>query len=97
MPYRIKFTKTATTLLGEFHPDLKKTVKASLREIAADPWLGKELQEELEGYFSYRLKRRYRIIYTFDESSGLVIVHLVWHRRNVYELLADLVENRPTK
>lgn len=92
MPYQVKLTETAAELSQDFHPELKKLIKSSLKEIAENPYLGKELQEELEEYLSYRIKR-YRIVYTFDERSKIVIVHLIWHRRNVYELFTELIKH----
>lgn len=89
MVYQIKLTRTVAKVLRNFHPDIKKHTKSALKEIADNPYLGKELQEELEGYLSYRFKR-YRVVYTVDEETKTVIVHMVWHRRNVYELLDQL-------
>lgn len=90
MSYRIKLTETVCEIVRTFHPDFKKLTKKSFKKIAKNPYLGKELQEELEGYLSYRF-RRYRIVYTVDEKAKTVIVHMVWHRRNVYELLSKLL------
>ncbi len=90
MPYQIKLTSTAAGLIRNFHPELKKLTKNSLKEIAKNPYLGKELQEELDGYLSYRFKR-YRIVYTVHEEAKIITVHLVWHRKNIYEVLAKLI------
>ncbi|MEW6218152.1 MAG: type II toxin-antitoxin system RelE/ParE family toxin [Thermodesulfobacteriota bacterium] len=86
MPYRVRLTETVRAAVAHFHPELKELTRRALAELAENPLLGKELQEELAGYFSYRFKR-YRVIYTVDDGDGTVVVHLVWHRRNVYELL----------
>ena len=91
MIYRILLTETAAARISTLHPDLKKRTKKALKEIAVNPYLGKELQQELAGYLTYRFKR-YRVIYTVDEELKTVIVHLVWPRKNVYELLSELVE-----
>jgi mRNA-degrading endonuclease RelE of RelBE toxin-antitoxin system len=58
------------------HPDIKNITKSALQEIADNPYLGKELQKEQEGYLSYRFKR-YRVVYTVDEETKTVIVHMV--------------------
>ena len=96
MPYQIKLTETVAKLLGNFHPELKKRTKAALNDIADKPYVGKELQEDLSGYLTYRFKR-YRVIYTIEEKSKTIIIHLVWHRRDVYELLAELIKTQPPK
>lgn len=90
MTYQIKLTRTVAKVLRNFHPDIKKLIRRALKEIAENPYRGKELQEELEGYLSYKFKR-YRVVYTVDEETKTVIVHMVWHRRNVYELIAQLI------
>lgn len=90
MPYQIKLTNTVSKVVSNFHPDLKKLTKGAFEKIARNPYLGKELQEELAGYLSYRFKR-YRVVYTVDEKTKTVIIYLVWHKRNVYELLAELI------
>ncbi|MCG8685264.1 MAG: type II toxin-antitoxin system RelE/ParE family toxin [Desulfobacterales bacterium] len=59
--------------------------------MAENPYLGKELQRDLTGYLTYRF-RRYRVIYTIDDDLKTVTVHLVRPRRNVYELLSELIE-----
>lgn len=90
MVYQIKLTKTVAEVVRKFHPDIKKLTKSALKEIADNPYLCKELQEDLEGYLSSKFKR-YRIVYAVDDETKTVIVHMVWHRRNVYELLAQLI------
>lgn len=94
MPFQIKLTQTVAKLLVNFHPELKKRTKAALIDIANNPYIGKELQEDLSGYLTHRFKR-YRVIYTIEEETKTIIVHLVWHRRDVYELLAKLVGTQP--
>jgi len=90
MPYRVRFTDTAGRIVANFHPELKKITRIALQEIARNPYLGKELQEELGSYLSYRFKR-YRAVYTVDEKAKIIVIHLVGHRRNVYELLEKLI------
>lgn len=92
-PYQVQLTETVGKLLSRFHPELKKQTKTALKKIGQNPYLGKELQEELEGYMSFRFKR-YRVIYTIEEKEKKAIVHLVWHRKDVYELLAQLIGSK---
>lgn len=90
MVYQIKLTRTVAKVLRNFHPDIKKLTKSALKVIADNPYLGKELQEDLEGYLSYRFKR-YRVVYIVDEETKTVILHMVWPKRNVYDLIAQLI------
>jgi mRNA interferase RelE/StbE len=89
MPYKVLLTETVARLVSEFHPELKRYIKSALKRISQDPYRGKALQADLEGYFSYRLKR-YRIIYALNEAEKAVIVHLIRHRRDVYDLVKDI-------
>ena len=54
------------------------------------------MQQELEGYLSY-LFNRYRAIYTVNDAEELIVVHLVWHRNNVYDLLESLIPAQQAK
>ena len=90
MDYFVKLTRTAAAAVINLHPDIKKKVKRSFKELAADPYSGKELQEELAGFFTYRIKS-YRIVYKVAESEKNIIVYMIGHRRDVYELFAELI------
>ncbi|MBE9569959.1 MAG: type II toxin-antitoxin system mRNA interferase toxin, RelE/StbE family [Proteobacteria bacterium] len=81
---RIRFTPEAAGLLSKFHPENKKLIKAAIKEIRRDPHLGDDLQEELAGFKSYKLKR-YRILYRINEKENLIEIYYVGHRSDVYE------------
>ncbi len=91
MLYRLEFTETAFGLLPSFHPEIRKLLKAALKDLKKDPGIGKNLVEELTGYQSYSVKR-YRIIYKTIEKNKTVHVHYIGHRRSVYELFSELVK-----
>lgn len=93
MPYRVQFTKTVAEKVASFHPDLKKLIKSSLSDIAKNPYAGKGLQADLSGFFSYRF-RRYRIIYKPHDSEKLILVYMVGHRRDIYELFSEYLKNK---
>lgn len=90
MSYKVKLTQSVAEIVSNLHPEIKKLVKLSLHEIADNPYIGKELQEELAGFFTFRFKR-YRTIYKVDEEGKNIITYMVGHRRDVYELFAELV------
>lgn len=93
MPYLLRVTETVANRISAVHPDLKRELKAALREISADPYSGKALQEELHGFYTYRYKR-YRFIYSVDDAEQMITINMFGHRRNVYELFAKLVNRR---
>jgi len=59
--WKIRFTPESSRLLSKLHPDNKVQVKQALTELRQNPFTGKDLQEELSGFKSLRLKQ-YRII-----------------------------------
>jgi addiction module RelE/StbE family toxin len=87
MLYQVKFTQTASNAVSSFHPDIKKHIKASLKNLALHPYRGKALQEDLFGFLSYRVQR-YRIVYKVIDQDKIIIVYMVGHRRNIYELFS---------
>ena len=90
MLYRIKATQSAYELMSSFHPEIKKNIKEALKDLKKNPNLGKDLQRELGGYQSHRIKR-YRIIYKTDITDKIIVTHYVGHRRDVYELFAGFL------
>ena len=87
---KIRFTPEAARSLSELHPENKKLIKAGLQEIQQAPYSGHDLQEELSGFKSYRLKR-YRILYKINEEEDIIEVYYVGHRRDVYEQFRRLL------
>ena len=89
---RLKFTLEAARLLAKLHPETKKLIKASLEELPQNPYLGDDLQQELSGFKSYKIKR-YRVLYDINEEEEVIQVYYVGHRRDVYEQFKDLLNN----
>jgi mRNA interferase RelE/StbE len=82
--YQIKFTPESARILAKFHPENKKQIKASLKVLRQNPNMGSDLQEELSGFKSYKLKR-YRILYKIDEEQNYIHIYHIGHRSDVYE------------
>ena len=89
---RLTFTPEAAKLLSRLHPESKKFIKEGLTEPRQNPYLGDDLQHELSGFKSYKI-RRYRILYDINEEEGVIQVYYVGHRRDVYEQFRDLLSN----
>ena len=81
---RIRFTPEAAGLLSKIHPENKKLIKAAIEELRQDPHSGSDLEEELSGFNSYKIKR-YRILYKMNEEENVIEVYYIGHRRDVYE------------
>jgi mRNA interferase RelE/StbE len=75
-------------VIRALHPDLKRSIKAAVRAIAADPERGEPLLRELDGLWKYRV-RRFRIVYAVDRKARVIRIMAVGHRRNVYEELTE--------
>ncbi|MBU4270319.1 MAG: type II toxin-antitoxin system YoeB family toxin [Planctomycetes bacterium] len=75
-PYAVRFTKEAVK-------DVKKLslrLRRKLREIlaadpATDPFSGKKLVGDLTGFYSIRLSRKDRIVFSVDEATRTIFIH----------------------
>jgi mRNA interferase RelE/StbE len=86
----IKFTPETARLFAVLHPQTKKMIKAGLKLLYQDPDSGGDLQEELSGFKSFKLKR-YRVIYKFSEGDNTIRIYYIGHRRDVYEQFQTLL------
>ena len=86
----IKFTPEAARLLTKLPPENKKIIKAGLKALSQSPDSGADLQEDLSGFKSYKLKR-YRVINKPTEDNTLQIYY-IGHRRDVYEQFQTLLQ-----
>ena len=71
-------------VIRSLHPDLKQSIKAAVRAIAADPECGEPLLRELAGMWKFRV-RRFRIVYAIDRKTHRIRLMAVGHRQSVYE------------
>lgn len=93
--YRARYSPEAARRVRRLHPQIKLEIKEGVRTLLKTPLTGHELQFELAGYRSLRV-RAHRIIYQVNEEDATVDVILVGPRRTIYEeLRALLLERRP--
>ncbi|MBI2149828.1 MAG: type II toxin-antitoxin system RelE/ParE family toxin [Acidobacteria bacterium] len=83
-------------VIRSLDPDLKRSVRAAIDEIAANPECGEPLRGELNAYWKYRV-RRFRIIYAVDRGKRMTRVMAIAHRREVYEQLAAQLKDGGSK
>ena len=88
---RIRFTPEAARLLSKIYPENKKLIKAAIEELRQDPHSGDDLEEELSGFKSYKIKR-YRILYKINEEENVIEVYYIGHRKDVYEQFRRLLD-----
>ena len=87
-PFRPDIPRHVAEVIRSLHPDLKRSVKAAVCAIAADPEYGEPLLRELDGLWKYRV-RRFRVVYAIDRKTRVIRFIAVGHRRHVYEELSD--------
>jgi mRNA interferase RelE/StbE len=80
---KLRVPDEAVALIRGCHPELKRKIKAGLRQIVTEPESGKFLKDELEGLKSYRISR-FRIIYRISSKRTIDIV-AVGPRKIIYE------------
>jgi mRNA interferase RelE/StbE len=90
MPFQVKVTSHADEVGKKLNPEIRKAAKAALQELALNPYLGKELQTELSGFWSLRFLR-YRIIYRVDIPQKIIVAWAIGHRRDIYEAFNEYV------
>jgi len=88
--WKMRFTPESVRLLSKLHPENKKRIKQTLVELRQNPHSGKDLQEELAGFKSLRLKQ-HRIIYSIDEQKKFIQIYHIGRRRDIYEQFKRLL------
>ena len=83
--FGMKFTPEASRILSRFHPEIKKLIKQALNELRRDPYSGTDLQEELWGFKSFKLKR-YRVLYNINEEENTIQISLRYHESHPQKL-----------
>ena len=87
----IKLTPTAAKAFNSLHPQAKKDIKSALKILSEKPYAGKELQNELRLFRSFKIKR-YRAIYSVDENSNTIVIIAIGHRQDIYDLAGKLTK-----
>ena len=80
----MKFTPETSRILSRFHPENKKLIKQALIELRKNPYAGIDLQEELYGFKSFKLKR-FRVLCNINEEENIIQIFHIGHRKDVYE------------
>ena len=82
-PNKLRIPDETADLIRSLHPQLKRKIKAGLRDILSNPHVGKSLKEDLEGLLSYRVGR-FRIIYRIA-SKRIIELIAIGPRKTIYE------------
>ena len=71
--YKLRVPDHLAEFIRGLHPEIKRKIKGSLKNIATEPNSGKLLKEELEGLRSFRVSR-FRIIYRIAKPREIQII-----------------------
>lgn len=84
MGYSIRFSNSASKEFQRLKDKkLKDRIAQALEYIAEEPSVGKPLQAEFKGCYSYPIGD-YRVIYAFSREKRFVDIIRIDHRRQVY-------------
>ena len=84
MSYPIVFSNTAAAQFKKLKDKrLEERMATALEYIAREPLIGKPLQAEFKGCYSYRVGD-YRVIYDFSKEKRQIGILRIDHRREVY-------------
>jgi|GEM_PF-3180777 addiction module RelE/StbE family toxin len=86
-PYSIYITDTFKKHLKKFKKDheLIDFVFKKIVALSKNPEIGKPLERPLSGYWSIKIKRKYRLIYSIDKSNKRIYLLAFGHRKYIYD------------
>lgn len=87
---KVRLTPVAARIVSKLHPENKKMIRSALDEVCKNPHQGRDLQDDLAGFKSYRIKR-YRIVYKINEEQSFIDIYFIGHRTDVYEQFRSLL------
>ena len=81
--YKLRVPDHLAEFIRGIHPEIKRKIKGSFKNIATEPNSGKALKEELEGLRSFRVSR-FRIVYRIAGPKEIQII-AIGPRERIYE------------
>ncbi len=93
IPFRADIPPHVAEVIRSLHPDLKRSIKAAVRNIATNQECGEPLMRELDGLWKFRV-RRFRIVYAIDRKARVIRLMAVGHRQSIYENLASKLRTK---
>jgi len=91
--YRVQLAPSAAEAFAALNPFVSRQINAGLKELADNPYVGKELQDDLSEFRSYRIKR-YRVVFKVVDKEKNLKVFAIGHRREIYDLFADFINKK---
>lgn len=81
--YRLRLPNHLVELIKGLHPEIKRKIRGSLKDILAEPFIGKPLKDELSGLMSLRVSR-FRVVYRIVKPREIQVI-AIGPRDRIYE------------
>lgn len=81
--HQIKIKPKAEKELKNLPKEDYYKILSAFTYLSKDPYIGKKMKGEYEGYYSYRVWP-YRIIYIISKGEPIVLVVRIGHRQGIY-------------
>ncbi len=76
--------------IRNLHPQIKSKIRRALEEISKNPEIGKLLEDQLVGFYSYRVDQ-YRIVYSIHHEKIQVEIVDIDKRSIIYSKLEKFI------
>ena len=83
MKYQVIIPKKAQKDINKIDLRYKPRILAALASLSADPFIGKKLEGEHKGEWSYQVWP-YRILYKINKFELIILIIRIGHRQGVY-------------
>lgn len=84
MRWTIRFDQKAKKELDKIPLNFRKRIFGAIPLLATNPYIGKKLDGELSGFYSYRVWP-YRIVYKIYHQQLIILLVRIAHRQGVYK------------
>ena len=82
--YQVVLKKAAQKSFNKIDKRYKKRITQTIFALAENPYLGKQLEGSLQGFYSTRVWP-YRIVYKIYQQDLVILVVEIAHRQGVYK------------
>lgn len=89
--YSVRIPPAVASFVRHLHPNIKRRIRAALKELESDPHLGKPLKEDLQDLWSYRVSY-YRIVYRIKREQITIEIIEIAERNIVYQRVLEYLK-----
>ena len=85
MKYAVVLSRQAEKYYKKLKGKFKAQVQECLLGLESEPFLGKRLHGDLKDYWSFRVGKKFRVIYSVSEKDKTVYVVAIGPRETIYQ------------